>query len=214
MITLYQRQDCPFCWRIRVLMVVLGLEYRSVDISLGEKHPDIVRLSPAGRSSVPLLVDERDDLVIWESAVIISYLQQKFDTQKLLAPSGSDDFARLSLMNSYADASLGPAIKDTIFEKRAKAEADWDKLLLNQSEQKWQACCQELEGYFQNGWVYEYPLQIAILGTRLGLGVKYGLTIPETCQSLSQWFAHISQSTWYKNSQPETCYWQGALVSF
>ena len=54
MLTLYQRTDCPFCWKVRIALAELDIEYQSVDTVLGEKHPEVQRLSPTG--TVPVLV--------------------------------------------------------------------------------------------------------------------------------------------------------------
>ena len=53
MLTLYQRTDCPFCWKVRIALVEYGIEFDTVDTVLGEKHPEVTRLSPSG--TVPLL---------------------------------------------------------------------------------------------------------------------------------------------------------------
>lgn len=116
MITLYQRQDCPFCWRVRLILSALGLEYRSVDISLGEKHPDIVAISPQGKSSVPVLIDPQAELVIWESSVIISYLMEQYGGDAECTEDSAAGNAWIAMINSYADSTLGSAIKATILK--------------------------------------------------------------------------------------------------
>ena len=79
MITVYQRTDCPFCWKVRIALSELGLEYQVVETRLGEKHPEVGRLSPTG--SVPVLVD--GETSIWESAVILEYLDTRYAPGKL-----------------------------------------------------------------------------------------------------------------------------------
>jgi glutaredoxin len=81
MLTLYQRTDCPFCWKVRIALAELDIEYQSVDTVLGEKHPEVQRLSPTG--TVPVLVD--GDVVIWESAVIFDYLDSRYAPEKLIS---------------------------------------------------------------------------------------------------------------------------------
>ena len=46
MITLYQRDDCPFCWKVQLAMTELQIEHQIVDIVLGEKHPQVLRSNP------------------------------------------------------------------------------------------------------------------------------------------------------------------------
>lgn len=209
MITLYQRQDCPFCWRIRVILSALGVEYRSVDIALGEKHPDILAISPQGKSSVPVLIDPQAELVIWESAVIISYLMEQYGGGAECSEDNAADNARIAMINSYADSALGGAIKDTIFEKRAKTVSEWDRDLLEQSGQRWRSCCCELNGWFEQGWHSVKPLQHAILGTRLALASAYGLQIPQQQIALRCWFEAFVSSSLYRQTLPRSIYWQG-----
>ena len=57
------------------------IEFISVNLLAGEhKHPDFLRLNPAGK--VPVLVD--GDLIIPESAAIVLYLADKFPEKGLL----------------------------------------------------------------------------------------------------------------------------------
>ena len=59
----------------------LEIEFIPVNLLAGEhKHPDFLRLNPAGR--VPVLVD--GDLIIPESAAIVLYLADKFPEKGLL----------------------------------------------------------------------------------------------------------------------------------
>ena len=73
MIILYHRTDCPFCWKVRLGLDELGIDYSIVNTRLGEKHPDVVRYNPKG--SVPVLID--GEAAIWESNAILEYLDEK-----------------------------------------------------------------------------------------------------------------------------------------
>ena len=79
MITLFERTDCPFCWKVRIALAEMGVEYRIEATRLGEKHPEVARLSPTG--TVPVLVD--GDTAIWESAVILEYLDSRYGPGRL-----------------------------------------------------------------------------------------------------------------------------------
>ncbi|WP_432473927.1 glutathione S-transferase family protein [Amphritea sp. HPY] len=214
MITLYQRQDCPFCWRVRLILSALDLEYRSVDIALGEKHPDILAISPQGRSSVPVLIDPQAELVIWESSVIISYLMEQYAGDAECSEDNAADNARIAMINSYADSALGSAIKDTIFEKRAKTVSEWDRDLLEQSDQRWRSCCCELNRWFEQGLCSAKPIQLAVLGTRLALAQAYGLQIPRQQIALRCWFEAFVRSALYRQTLPRSIYWQGECCDY
>ena len=81
MLTLYQRTDCPFCWKVRIALAELDVEHQLVDTELGQKHPEVGRLSPTG--SVPVLVD--GELAIWESAVILDYLDARYGPGRIIS---------------------------------------------------------------------------------------------------------------------------------
>jgi len=192
----------------------LGVEYRCVDIALGEKHPDILAISPQGRSSVPVLIDPQAELVIWESAVIISYLMEQYGGDAECSEDDAADNARIAMINSYADSALGSAIKDTIFEKRAKIVSEWDLGLLEQSDQRWRSSCCELNSWFEQGWYSVKPVQLAILGTRLALARAYGLQIPQQQIALRSWFEAFVRSALYRQTMPRSIYWQGDCCDY
>ena len=79
MITLYHRSDCPFCWKVRIALVELGINYQLIDTVLGEKHPEVIKYNPKG--SVPVFVD--GPTVIWESNTILEYLEDVYGPEKL-----------------------------------------------------------------------------------------------------------------------------------
>ena len=138
MITLYQRTDCPFCWKVRLALAELGLSYESVDISLGEKHPDVQALSPTG--TVPVLVD--DGVAIWESSVILDFLDRRYGERRLV-PSEAEEEARVRLLTVYSDKIVGGCLKDVVFEKRSKPEREWNAELLREAAERG---CTTLDG--------------------------------------------------------------------
>jgi len=102
---LYHRPDCPFCWKVRLFLQETGIEVQEFSVTLGKKHPDVVALNPNG--TVPVLID--DDLVLWESAVIIEYLADGFSEISLMAGSpGIRAFIRQ--IHSYSDNRIGKAL--------------------------------------------------------------------------------------------------------
>src|SRR5215472_15777809 len=69
-------------WALKELDV--DFEFVPVNLPAGEqKHPDFLRLNPAGK--VPVLVD--GDIVIPESAAIVLYLADKYKEKGLLPES-------------------------------------------------------------------------------------------------------------------------------
>lgn len=204
MITLYQRTDCPFCWKVRLALAELGLRYRKADLRLGEKPAALRALSPTG--SVPVLVDCTDDeeLVIWESAVMLEYLSQRYG-QGALFPADPAAAVRERLLHAWSDKQLGAGLKDLVFEKRSKTEAEWDHDLLREAGQRWQQC----QDYLEHHWAPSLPKTARLLSAaecalaaRLGVADAYGVGVSEACPKLSAWFSQIKQRPGWQQAFP------------
>ena len=148
MITLYERTDCPFCWKLRLALAELGLGYKVVATRLGEKHPDVLRLSPTG--TVPVIVD--GDVVIWESGVALDYLDARYGPGSLF-PAEPGRQAWVRSLHAYSDKCIGPALRDLVFEKRAKLRSEWDMAVMERSESTWLACQDWLEKNLKPEWM-------------------------------------------------------------
>ena len=74
MIVLYDKPECPFCYRVRVALAFLGVDYELRAYDTEENQQQWSALTPG--KTVPIMVD--GDLVIYESAVMLEYLQDKF----------------------------------------------------------------------------------------------------------------------------------------
>ena len=194
MITLYQRTDCPFCWKVRIALAELGLDYQAVETRLGEKHPEVGRLSPTG--SVPVLVD--GETAVWESAVILEYLDSRYAPGKLF-PGDPAEQVRVRLLHAYSDKIVGPSLRELVFEKRSKPVQDWDKDIIRQSEAKWRDCLlaleQKLDGkpFFGEG----YCAADCALTARCGVAEAYDAGITAEFPGLLRWYeAVVSRPSW------------------
>jgi glutathione S-transferase len=74
MITLYDADRCPYCARVRIVLVEKGLEYEVVPIDLDDRPAWIYEKNPLGR--VPVL--EEEAFLLPESAVINEYLEERW----------------------------------------------------------------------------------------------------------------------------------------
>ncbi len=72
MLTLYQFESCPFCWKVKALLHYAKIPYQIVEVNPMTSE----ELQPLGLKQVPVLVDEGE--VITESAVIVDYLNTKY----------------------------------------------------------------------------------------------------------------------------------------
>lgn len=72
MLTLYQFDACPFCWKVKALLNYAQQDYNIVEVSpLGMKELDFI-----DHKKVPVLTD--DDEVITESASIVEYINEHY----------------------------------------------------------------------------------------------------------------------------------------
>ncbi|KAA1194177.1 glutathione S-transferase family protein [Pseudohalioglobus sediminis] len=183
MITLYQRTDCPFCWKVRLALAELGLGYNSVDTRLGEKHAEVLRLSPTG--TVPVLVE--GDVVIWESGVMLDYLDARYARARFIPVAAVEQAAARNL-HAYSDKVVGPALRELVFEKRARPEADWDWRRIRDSESRWRDCLAWLES--EAGTLSAGAPGIAdfALGARCGVAEAYGAGVDGDFPRLRDWF--------------------------
>jgi len=194
MITLYQRTDCPFCWKVRIALAELGLEYQVVESQLGEKHPEVSRLSPTG--SVPVLVDGQT--AVWESAVILEYLDSCYAPGRFF-PGDPAEQARIRLLHAYSDKIVGPSLRALVFEKRSKPAQDWNREIIAQGEESWRDCLvameQKLDG---NPWFGEgYSAADCALAARCGVAEAYGVGVTAEFPGLQRWYeAVVSRPSW------------------
>src|SRR5690349_14068478 len=97
MLTLHEYTPSQNCWKVRVLLGLLGIPYRSVPVAIfsGESRtPEFLQLNPAG--ATPMLVLE-DGRAIAESNAILCYLAE--GTRFLPAANSADGrYARAKVM--------------------------------------------------------------------------------------------------------------------
>ncbi len=194
MITLYQRTDCPFCWKVRIALAELGLQYQIVETRLGGKHPEVGRLSPTG--SVPVLVD--GETVVWESAVMLEYLDSCYAPGKLF-PGDPAECARIRLLHAYSDKIVGPSLRELVFEKRSKPAQDWNQDIIRQSEEKWRDCLRTLELKLDGKPCFSegYSAADCALAARCGVAEAYGAGFTAEFPGLQRWYeAVVSRPSW------------------
>lgn len=83
---LYSGSGSPFVWRVELALEHKGLAYSRQLLSFSARdteRPEFAKLNP--RRKVPVLVD--DDFVLFESAAIVEYLEERFPDQPALFPS-------------------------------------------------------------------------------------------------------------------------------
>jgi|LakMenEpi03Aug12_release.lakeMendotaPanAssembly.Ray.scaffolds.fasta_scaffold163367_1 glutathione S-transferase len=77
MLELYQREDCPFCRKVRVVLNELELDYICRISHTGSKQREIM-LKLGGQPQVPFLVDQDKGILLYESDAIVEYLHKTY----------------------------------------------------------------------------------------------------------------------------------------
>ena len=78
--TLFSRPTCPYSHRVRIVLAEKSINVEIVDVDSAALPEDLLDLNPY--NSVPTLVDR--DLVLYDSRVIIEYLDERFPHPPLM----------------------------------------------------------------------------------------------------------------------------------
>ena len=205
MMRLYSRADCPFCWKVRIALAEHGQPVEIVPVALGEKHPDVVALSP--QETVPVLVD--GEVTVWDSTVMLEYLEDRDCREDgargaALLPDSAAMRARAREIEHFSDTLIGPSLRDVIFEKRSKPRAEWDAARIGTSAAKWSARQAQLENWLGDAAFFAARFSIAecALMPRFGLAEQYGVGVSEDFPRLFRWFAAMRERPSYGATLP------------
>ena len=120
---LYSGPLSLFTGKVRIALDEKGLDYELVSVPFSRsagyepKHPEVVRLNP--KRQVPVLVD--GDLALYDSTLILEYLEDRHPTPPLLPPDPAAR-ARCRQLEGAADEILFPRVFDLIQEVFYKGE--------------------------------------------------------------------------------------------
>ena len=110
MIDLYGMSS-PNIRKVVILLEELGLPYRSIHVAVFRRaqfDPDFTRISPFGK--VPVIVDrDADDLTVFESGAILTYLAETYGDGALLPAAGPARYAVLEWLTAQV-ATVGPLL--------------------------------------------------------------------------------------------------------
>ncbi|MEQ8861455.1 MAG: glutathione S-transferase family protein [Pseudomonadales bacterium] len=128
MLTLYQTYLSPFPTRVRLVLLVKGIEHELVappGIHDGADKGDYLKINPLGR--VPALRLE-DGRVLPESEVICEYLEDRYP-EPSMRPDDPWDRARVRLLSRISDVYLVMAMAP-LFDLVAEPPRAWDQTLI------------------------------------------------------------------------------------
>lgn len=197
-IRLYDKPECPFCWKIRLALFEQGVAVEHIDSLAPETRETWQSLTP--RKTVPVLVN--GDVVIYESNVILEYLN---DLSGTLLPQDPTQRVTARLINSYSDGVIGAGLREVIFEKRGNAEADWDHSRIDQGIAQFETALDYLSDQLGDNTFFagSYSLPECALTARFGLAEAYGVEIPERFNNLRSWFERMKSRPSYRATAPK-----------
>lgn len=77
MIELYQKEECPFCHKVRQFLSDHHIDWVSRSAPKGSPQRETL-LELGGKEMVPFLYDPEKDIKMYESDDIIAYLQKEY----------------------------------------------------------------------------------------------------------------------------------------
>lgn len=129
MITFYYGAGSPFTWRVWLALEhkALAYEMKVLSFSAGDlKKPEFIALNP--RHKVPVIVDSSAglEMVLYESAAILEYLDEAYPTSgRPLFPGHPADRATVRRMVCEADNYFSPIVNRLVRRVLQTEEADW-----------------------------------------------------------------------------------------
>lgn len=194
---LYNKIECPFCWKVRLALSELGLAVEIVDHEEVARQGEWHALSP--RRTVPVLVS--GDTAIYESNVILEFLQ---DFSGELLPKPMAQRAQARLLNQYSDGTIGAALREVIFEKRGKPEVQWDRARIDAGVKAFHKALAYLSEQLGDREYFtdRYAFPECALTARFGLAQAYGVDIPEDFANLGAWFSRMKERASYAATAP------------
>lgn len=198
MLILYDKQECPFCWRVRLALSSQGCAYQVRHREDPEVYEQWRKLTPTG--TVPVLV--HGELIITESGVMLEYLH---DISGALLPDGAVERVKARALLHYADAVLGRSIRETIFEMRDKPEASRDQARIERGRAGYLLALPHLEEAIGNADYFagdRFTFAECALVPRIALAMAYGVPLPQGFPNLRRWFGRMCKDSTFAQTAP------------
>jgi len=77
MLELYQREECPFCHKVRVALNDLELDFICRISKTGSAQREVM-MKLGDKPQVPFLVDQEKGVMLYESDAIVEYLYANY----------------------------------------------------------------------------------------------------------------------------------------
>lgn len=147
MITLYGASGSPYVWRVWFALEHKQAPYdmKMLSFSAGDlKTPSFVALNP--RRKVPVVVD--GDIVVYESAAIVEYLEDRFPSPAApLFPTAIGERAIARRLIREVDEYLARALESMLEEVLFKPAEQWDPAAIDRVRSNFVGELARFEGY-------------------------------------------------------------------
>ena len=196
-LTLYQRPDCPFCWKVRLFLFESELPVNEIQVELEKKHPDVVSLNP--NATVPVLV--AGELVVYDSALIVEYLLDKYPEINLMDGT-PEERAVIREIQKYSDTSLGKILFPYIKYARENPNSNVDEQLENSTAKGWLKAQSYLAEKLGNKDFFgtEFSVADCALIPRFTLANTYGFKVDDKFSNLKKWYARCMERPSFKKA--------------
>jgi len=198
-IKIYSASACPYAQRSRMVLVTKGIEFEVVEIDLKNKPDWFTSISPYGK--VPLL--QHGEATVWESAVINEYLEEVF-TQQPLMPQNALNRAKARIWIDFANTKFTTAFYKLLLAQDSEKQEEW-RQELNQhfaTMEKGMQNLSEMGNYWLGQALSLVDLTYYPWFERLPVLEHYrGFKLPESCQTLRQWYDLMQEVPAVKQTQ-------------
>ncbi|MEW8628000.1 MAG: glutathione S-transferase family protein [Candidatus Thiodiazotropha sp.] len=192
---LYDKEECPFCWRVRMALHHCKVEYQR--LAYDEFEDEWGPLTPS--STVPVL--KTGEMVLHDSSVMLEYLDERYGG---LWPTSLEQRAEARGIAIYADSAVGRPVRDLVFQRRDKPPAEWDEEVIANAMGAWHQAMPYLEERLakRSHFVSTGGITDFILATRFGLAMAYDMPSPRS-PGLMAWFDRITESAEFTETAPK-----------
>ncbi|MES9943971.1 MAG: glutathione S-transferase family protein [Candidatus Thiodiazotropha sp.] len=195
-VRLYDKPECPFCWRVRMALQRCGVEYQPYPYDDPAHLQSWRKFAPA--NTVPVLMI--DEIVITESGVMLEYLNDSYGD---LLPTSARERALARGVAHYADTQVGGAVRKLVFERRQRQPREWDQEIIAEAMQEWHLALPRLEKALLESdyFVAHAGIPDYVLASRFGLAMAYGMPPPQT-PLLADWFDRMAKRSEFLDTSP------------
>lgn len=104
---LFQAKGCPYAHRARIVLEEKSLPHEVVYFQPYERPPELLAVGPDARS--PTLFDDTTGAQVWDSLVVIEYLEEQYPSVSLM-PTAAVDRAAVRLLMREVETKLLAAL--------------------------------------------------------------------------------------------------------